>query len=205
MENASKALLITAGVILGVMLLAVMVYVFRQGASVNETYDQKQINLQLELYNSQFENFDKQNNNIMDVISLCNLAFDVNKECNFDTSTAVEIEIEIGSEIFKMPNSNLITERNTILKGSSKISIYDLVDCTLSDGTENLGIISKHEFSCNPTDKLSMTKLITDAQGVTKTIYKFLFKVDNSEDIQYNPHNNKVIKMKLKAYTNPEW
>lgn len=205
MENASKALLITAGVILGVLLLAVMIYVFRQGASVNETYDQKQINLQLELYNSQFENFDKQNNNIMDVISLCNLAFDVNKECNFDKSTAVEIEIEIGSQIFKMPNSNLITERNTILKGSSKISIYDLVDCTVGDGVESLGIISKDVFSCNPTDKLSMTKLITDDQGLTKTIYKFLFKVDNSKDIQYNPHNNKVIKMKLKAYTNPEW
>lgn len=204
MENASKALLITAGVFLGVMLLAVMIYVFRQGASINESYDNKQINLQLELYNSQFENFDRSNNNIIDVISLCNLAFDVNKECDFDKTSAVEVEIRIGTQTFKIPNTDLITERNTILKGSSKMSIYKLVESPLG-GTDSLGISGYGDFTCSPTDKLSMTKLITDDKKVTKTIYKYLFKVADSKDFVYNPHNNKVIKIKLTAYTNPEW
>ena len=91
MENASKALLIAAGVFLGIMLLTVMIYVFRQGAKVNESYDQKQISLQLELYNSQFEEFDRDNNNVMDVISLCNLASDVNKECDFEETQIKKI------------------------------------------------------------------------------------------------------------------
>ena len=39
----------------------------------------------------------------------------------------------------------------------------------------------------------------------TKTIYKYLFKVADPKDWQYNPHNNKVIKIKLTAYCNSEW
>lgn len=203
MENASKALLIAAGVFLGIMLLSVMIYVFRQGASVNQNYDQKQISLQLELYNSQFETYDRNNNNIMDVISLCNLAFDVNKECDFDKALAVQIEIKIGSKTYIMPNTNLITDRNTILDGNSKISIYNLVDYTLSDASsKKLDILSgtiegDGDLS---TDKLSDTKL---KDG--KTIYKFLFKVADSKDFEYNPVNNKVSKIKLTAYCNSEF
>ena len=55
-----------------------------------------------------------------------------------------------------------------------------------------------------PTDKLSNTKLVKTDTG-TKTIYKYLFKVAKTEDFEYNPHNNKVIKIKLTAYCNPEW
>ena len=62
MENASKALLMAAGVLLGILLLSVMIYVFRQGARVQQTYDQKQITNQLELYNSKFEKYDRDNN-----------------------------------------------------------------------------------------------------------------------------------------------
>lgn len=195
MENASKALLIAAGVFLGIMLLSVMIYVFRQGASVNQTYDQKQISLQLELYNSQFEIYDRDTNNIMDVISLCNLAFDVNKDSDFDQTTSVQVEVVIGGNTYIMPNSNLITERNTILAGSKKISIYNLVEYTFED----LGL-STLPVGASKTDKLSTTKL----EG-GKTIYKFLFKVADSDGFVYNQHNRKVSKIKLIAYCNTEY
>ena len=120
MENASKALFIAVGVFLGIMLLTVMIYVFRQGAKVNESYDQKQISLQLELYNSQFEKFDRDNNNVMDVISLCNLAFDVNKECDFDKALAVQVEVDIGNRTFMIPNSGVIKERNKLFTDNNK-------------------------------------------------------------------------------------
>lgn len=202
MENASKALFIAAGVFIGIMLLSVMIYVFRQGARINQTYDQKQINLQLELYNSQFENFDSQTNNIIDVISLCNLAFDANKECDFDKASSVQIEIKIGSKTYILPNSNLITERNLILDGSNKISIYNLVNYTLNEGDQKLGIGTGTVEGDGDlaSDKLSDTKL----EG-GKTIYKYLFKVADSKDFEYNSHSNKVSKIKLTAYCNSEW
>lgn len=206
MENASKALFIAMGVFLGIMLLTVMIYVFRQGASVNQSYDQKQISLQLELYNSRFEKFDRSNNTIIDVISLCNLAFDTNKECDFDKASAVQVEVKIGSKSYILPNTNKINDRNKILDGTKEITIYNLVDYTLNNGTDKLGIGSGTIEGDGdlPTDKLSNTKLVKTDTG-TKTIYKYLFKVAKTEDFEYNPHNNKVIKIKLTAYCNPEW
>ena len=206
MENASKALFIAVGVFLGIMLLTVMIYVFRQGASVNQSYDQKQISLQLELYNSRFEKFDRSNNTIIDVISLCNLAFDTNKECDFDKASAVQVEVKIGSKSYILPNTNKINDRNKILDGTKELTIYNLVDYTLNNGTDKLGIGSGTIEGDGdlPTDKLSNTKLVKTDTG-TKTIYKYLFKDAKTEDFEYNPHNNKVIKIKLTAYCNPEW
>lgn len=203
MENASKALFIAVGVFLGIMLLTVMIYVFRAGASVNQSIDQKQVSLQLELYNSQFEKFDKDNNNIIDVISLCNLAFDVNKECDFDKASAVQVEIEIGNKTYIIPNTSQITDRNKILDGTSEMSIYNLVNYTL-------GGTSTEKLDINPgsiegkedllTDKLSDTKLYDG-----KTIYKYLFKVAKPEDFEYNSYTQKVSRIKLTAYCNEEW
>ena len=214
MENASKALLIVAGVFLGIMLLSVMIYVFRQGASVNKSYDEKQINLQLELYNSQFENYDRNNNNIMDVLSLCNLAFDVNKDSEFDDALSVQIEVLIGGLVFKLPNTNQINERNQILVGTSTTpkSIYSLVNSNLKDLTITSVAQKKDLFSNLPSeervsvsidlenDKLSTTKLKSG-----RTIYKYLFAVVNENDFDYHPANMKVSKIRLTAYCNPEW
>lgn len=190
MENAAKALMIAAGILLGIMLLSVMIYVFRQGAKVNQAYDNKQVSLQLELYNSQFEHYDRNNNNIMDVISLCNLAFDVNMDTDYDTQNTVEIEIQIDSDTYRIPNDigpydgELFNQRNKILTNSDDVkSIYSLVDFCPSAG-----------------DKLSTTKLKNG-----RTIYKYLFEVENPDDFQYHTENMKVSRIKLTAYQNPEW
>ena len=119
MENASKALFIVVGVILGVLLLSVMIYVFRQGSRVNEAYDQKQITNQLELYNSRFEEFDKEDNNIIEAISLANLAYDTNVICDYDPTLSVKVEIEVGGDTFTIPSANELSARNTILNDTN--------------------------------------------------------------------------------------
>ena len=106
MENASKALIMVASVLIGIMLLSVMIYVFRAGAKVNEAYDNNQISNQLELYNSKFEYYDKDNNTIVDMITLANLAYDVNSECDYDVSSAVRIKIVVGNEEFIISNTD---------------------------------------------------------------------------------------------------
>ena len=50
MDNASKALIMAASILLGVMLFSVFVYVFRAGASLDETYDAAQNIRQLNLF-----------------------------------------------------------------------------------------------------------------------------------------------------------
>lgn len=199
MENASKALFIVVGVILGVLLLSVMIYVFRQGSRVNEAYDQKQITNQLELYNSRFEEFDKEDNNIIEAISLANLAYDTNVICDYDPTLTVEVEIEVGGDTFTIPRGNELSERNTILNDTNHvISIYNLADLTLNE----LGVVpgTIQGSGAQNTDKLSTTKL---KDG--KTIYKYLFRVENFDDFKYYEHNGKVSGIKLTAYVNPAW
>lgn len=214
MENASKALFIVVGVFLGLLLLSLMIYVFSQGAKVNETYDQKQITNQLELYNSKFEQYDKDNNNIMDVISLCNLAFDANVACEFDPALAVQIEILTavdGTPKFELPNTNFIKERNKIRKigSSNPMDIYNLAVLKLQE----LNISSlpqKHSLQPGLEMKNVTINLAEDTFSTTKlkngkTIYKYLFMVKSSDDFEYHESNLKVSKIKLTAYCNPEW
>ena len=193
MENSSRALFIAAGVILGVLLLSIMIYVFRQGARVNEAYEQKQITNQLELYNARFEAYDRNNNNIMDIISLANLAYDTNSACGFDTSVAVAINLKIAGKTFKIPKTKL-SGRNIIQNYSgNEISIYNLTELTFDQlGISNVSLLGT---KARKEDKLSTAKLVDG-----KTIYKYLFKVVSQNDFKYYTHSLKVSEITLKAY-----
>ncbi len=152
MENAVKALLIAATTLLGVLLLSIMVYMFRVGASVDEQYEQNQSSLQLELYNSNFEVYNTQYNSIMDLITVCNLAYSKNIENNYDNRIGISINIKLGSKSFQIPSDKSVAEsaglqKNQILLNGSAISIYNLADTPLKD----LGILGVGDSN----DKLS--------------------------------------------------
>lgn len=202
MENASKAIIIVGGVAIGLILLAVMVYLFNQGARVSAAYDQKQITNQLELYNSRFENFNKDNNNIIDAISLANLAYNINNSCNYDPTLVVKVEIKVGKKVFTMPNTKNVSGRNKILPESgAEMSIYGLATYALYDSTPGVNDLEVTGLTgSNNSDTLSTTKL---KDG--KTIYKYLFKVKDVNDFEYHNENGKVSRVKLTAYVNPEW
>jgi len=104
MDNASKALIMAASILLGVMLFSVFVYVFRAGASLDETYDAAQNVRQLNLFNSYFEVYDKDDNTILDMITVANRAYSVNKDANYDETMAIKIVIEIGDKFYVIPN-----------------------------------------------------------------------------------------------------
>ena len=95
MENASKALIIAASVILGVLLFSLMIIMFRKAAKVDEDYESNQSARTLELNNSYYEKYNTNTNSILDLISLCNLAYSNNVECYYDVNKAIRIEINI--------------------------------------------------------------------------------------------------------------
>ena len=144
MENASKALIIAASILLGLLLITVFVQVFKAGASVNENYDQTQRTAQLELYNSKFENYNVQENTILDLISVFNLAYSINEYTDYEASSAVSITLKFDGEEFKVldydPNPSVFSaayesmkengflyEKNKIKHNTTTMSIYDLV------------------------------------------------------------------------------
>ncbi|WP_304401811.1 hypothetical protein [uncultured Clostridium sp.] len=219
MDNASKALIMAASVLLGLLLLSMTIYVFRAAASIDENYDARQGERELQLFNSKFEVFDKNDNTIMDLITVANLAYSINEDYEYDNAKSVEVIIKANDKYFVIPgnnsqipsgNSDLKFSRNKILStgnsyknisSSSIISIYNLTDSDL----ETIGI------SRNPTtDKLSTAKIgkarIKDDSGIpikdnlgnyvfrdNVTVYKYLFRCicicDEHQDNGITYHN----------------
>lgn len=145
MENASKALIMAASILLGLLLITAFVQVFKAGASVNENYDQTQRTAQLELYNSKFENYNVQENTILDIMTVFNLAYSINEASEYEPTSAVSIVLKIDGEEFKILDHNpnppsytsayeslkkngFLYEKNKIKHNSNTISIYDLVN-----------------------------------------------------------------------------
>lgn len=79
MENASKALIMAAGVLIGVLILSLAVYLFTTfGATSAELHRQNDAN-RINEFNTQFTSYEtKDNNTIYDVISAANLATENN-------------------------------------------------------------------------------------------------------------------------------
>ena len=80
MENASKALLMAAGVLVGILILTLAVYLFTTfGATSAELHDLNQQS-QIDKFNIQFTQYEgKSDVTIYDVITVANLASDNNK------------------------------------------------------------------------------------------------------------------------------
>ena len=81
MENASKALLMAAGVLIGVLILSLAVFLFVSfggtSAKIHETVQKNQ----LAKFNTQFTNYEtKESVTIYDIVSVANLATENNRE-----------------------------------------------------------------------------------------------------------------------------
>lgn len=234
MDNAARALIMAATILVSVLLFSMMVTVFKAGSRMDQAYDFRIAGQQLRLFNSKFEVFDRYNNNIVDIISASNLAYNVNKDFDYDAARAIEVVIKIQNQYYVIPNvkpeyngTGLKFERNRILSlgsgyteniNSAKVmSIYNLADQTLGD--LNVSVTST---SMDLNDKLSVTKLgtveVENAYGETlekhnATIYKYLFECKcvcgNSEHsglgLQYNLNLGAVNKIEFEMYLNPEW
>lgn len=210
MENAPRALLMAATMIIAVMLLVVFVHLFQAGANLHATYELEQTKNQLILYNGKFELYNREENSIMDVISVVNLAYSINDDCLFDTARAVEVVVKAGSQYFILPRKepplvdgerigrNKIYSVGTTytenMTGTKIISVYDLVDKTMKD--LNINVTGR-----NDDDKLSTSKLGSSVtqnsygEDVTRynaTVYKYLFKCTG---IDYNQSLGRVIRI----------
>ena len=102
MENATKALLMAAGVLIGILILTAFILVFRRGGQMLETVDNKKSTEVIEEYNSKLIIYNRDNNNIFDVITACNMAFDINTQNMFDSISGLGIEINIKGSNYSL-------------------------------------------------------------------------------------------------------
>lgn len=155
MENASKALLMAAGVLIGVLVLSLAVYLFITfGASAREIrarIDDSQISK----FNSNFTIYSgREDITIYDIISLANLAQENNEYyknyADFETNYKITVKLgteEIQNKTQEQKQTLLQANNGTDLSAGELIKKYHLKQ-TANSGIKynSIGRVSKVQF-----------------------------------------------------------
>lgn len=132
MENASKALLMAAGVLIGVLILSLAVYLFATfGATSSELHRQNDAN-RVNEFNTQFTSYEgKQDITIYDVITVANLATENNIYYELPKVQAVisiepsnyYVQVNLKNDKYNGPIEKGYTENN----GNSNNDYNDII------------------------------------------------------------------------------
>lgn len=87
MENASKALLMAASVLIGILVLSLAVYLFVSFGSTSAEIRKQNAAQQISQFNSQFTSYEEKTCTIYDVISVASLAKENNNYYGLTTPT----------------------------------------------------------------------------------------------------------------------
>lgn len=211
MDNAARALIIAASILLGVMLFSSFVAMFKAGARVDQAYDEKQIENAQNKFNSKFEIYDKNDNTIMDIITICNAVYDVNEDYLYDNAKAIDVTLKIGDKYFTIPrdepegdfrkefgrNKIFPLETNDI-KNITKnpISIYKLADTILDQ--EPLRITGINDGKNSDTDEPTRPDYTTDK--LSRTRLGRVLDRDNQGKIKKDDEGNNIYRNNVTIY-----
>lgn len=127
MENASRALLIAASVLIGIMILTLAVYLIMNFGGTSAQIEKQAKQNQINQFNSQFTVFDQRTNlTIYDVVTMANLA----------TENNVKKELIANNQNINNPNTLYITvylKGKRIEKGSGETDLQSYATNILQD------------------------------------------------------------------------
>ncbi len=135
MENATNAMLIAAGVLIGILILSLAVFLFADFSNSSRQIAETVQANQLIQFNSQFTIYENRDDILIhDIISLHNLAKNNNQKyegyTNFETEYKITISIQGEKELDKMTseeyNKLISTFSNVHQTGDSGISEDDI-------------------------------------------------------------------------------
>lgn len=146
MENASKALLMAAGVLIGILILSLIVYLFANfGMASAEVHKQKDMN-DINSFNTQFTSYEGKECNIQDVISAVNLAIDNNKNYSLNAEEGNNYYITvniIGNTNVRNLETKKSEDFNSLLKEESRKKY----NCTtkINEKTQRVNVVNFKE------------------------------------------------------------
>ena len=124
MENSTKAFYIVTGVLIGILVVTAFALVFTKGGQALSTIDNKEISRQIEEYNAKLIIYNRNNNTIFDVVTACNLAYDINNQNMFDNKNFLEIEFYVEHENYILENDENVKKGfiNEVSMGEIKLT-----------------------------------------------------------------------------------
>lgn len=134
MENASKAIIMAGGILIGVIILSVLVLVFRP---MGDIYTEEGVSLsieQLEKYNRQFNTFDRSLYG-SEILSLKNLLEDYNYRVlqDADQKYIAENEITVTIRLDKYTAEELIDNHGNTIRTNYRKRRHGRRICTSRD------------------------------------------------------------------------
>ena len=134
MENASKALLMAAGVLIGVLILSLAVYLFANfGTASAEIHKQKDMN-EINKFNTQFTSYEGKECTIHDIISVVNIqSGQQNLQKYLLNTTTSKIDNDKVNELIKNDSNNL--KYYTDSNGEQQISLQKYTCTTIINTT----------------------------------------------------------------------
>lgn len=173
MENASKALIMAAGVLIGILILSLAVYLFLSFGSTSAELHKQKEEQQLNQFNAQFTSYvGKEGITIYDVVSVANLATESNIYYEFTKRTAMtDGKDNYISVQFK--NSKIAGyHEKTIEKGFNEnmTSITDYYNTLISKDLEYMNITEDPEQS-----DLTQYKCEVEISKITQRVYRVIF------------------------------
>lgn len=128
MENASKALVMAAGVLIGVLIISLGVYLFVDFGSTSAEINAQNAEKQITQFNSKFTSYADKELTIYDVITVVNYAKENNEY--YEGLAEYQITVKLANDILtdrdEVYLNNLIsTDKNSIVKGSPNLPVYE--------------------------------------------------------------------------------
>ena len=177
MENASKALLMAAGVLIGIMVLSLAVYLFVTFGSTSAQMHQQKEQDQLNQFNSQFTSYEgKEDITIYDIVTVANLATENNKYYEFDTKTSLPRNNKVSENYIWVVVSSRKYSTGKILtfgKDKDSASINQEYNNVINGDLRQIG----YNYSTFGEDAyyLYKYKCETDISSITGRVYKVIF------------------------------
>ena len=117
MENASKALLMAASVLIGIILISLMVIMFMNSGNVSSSYDKTISQEEISVFNSNFTKYSNKSLTIHEVKSIINFAKANGVNISSDTTSSTNISDTL--------NGATGTYNNTVKERKYKLVILE--------------------------------------------------------------------------------
>lgn len=209
MENASKALVMAAGILLGLMILGALVLLFNNLSTYQQTNQQIELESQIVEFNNQFITYDRKDVRGNELYSLLNRVIDYNKRKTLvGNKEASQVGYEPMSIKFSLKSPDGKDQKSLTMDGVVRFFqnnkndyVIDKTNNTFEDYINNKikeltkgNSSSSDDLTENELNQLTtgMTKIFleSNASDTNKTIAKNAFKSITGKDISYEEIQN---------------
>lgn len=149
MENASKALIMAAGVLIGVLIISLAVYLFADFGSTSAEINRQNEQQKIVQFNSQFTSYIGKELTIYDVVTILGYAQENN--IYYEDSTNDKITVKLRTNDITLYNENrkkelIQNDQTNIING--KLPIYYLTEDNIE--YNNVGKVKSITFTSQP-------------------------------------------------------